>query len=62
MFNGQFTSLQEVLEHYNAGGKNHPNKSPKISPLNLNPTELKELEAFLNSLSDYEFINNPLWK
>ena len=62
MFNGQFTSLQEVLEHYNAGGQNHPNKSPKISPLNLNPTELKELEAFLSSLSDYEFINNPRWK
>jgi cytochrome c peroxidase len=61
MFNGQFNSLKEVLEHYNSGGANHPNKSPQIIPLNLSATELADLEAFLNSLSDYEFINNPLW-
>jgi cytochrome c peroxidase len=62
MFNGQFNSLKEVLEHYNSGGVNHPNKSLQIIPLNLSSSELDDLEAFLNSLTDYEFINNPLWK
>lgn len=62
MFNGQFTSLKAVLEHYNSGGKNHPNKSEKIAALNLSPEQLEDLEAFLNSLSDFEFINDPRWQ
>ena len=62
MFNGQFTSLKEVLEHYNSGGANHRNQSPKILPLHLNASELADLEAFLNSLTDYDFINSPLWQ
>jgi cytochrome c peroxidase len=62
MFDGQFTSLKAVLEHYNSGGKSHPNKNPNIAPLNLNPAQLEDLEAFLKSLSDYEFINDPRWQ
>jgi len=62
MFDGQFASLKEVLEHYNSGAKNHPNKSPEIVPLNLSAAELADLEVFLQSLSDYEFISDPRWQ
>jgi cytochrome c peroxidase len=58
MHNGALTTLQEVIQHYNTGGKNHPNKSTLIRPLNLNKTEQQDLLAFLRSLTDYSFISN----
>lgn len=62
MFNGSISTLEEVIEHYNSGGKNHPNKSPFIVPLSLTAAEKASLVAFLRSLTDYEFIHNPNWK
>jgi len=61
MHNGSFETLEEVIEHYNSGGENHPNKSILIKPLGLNNTEKEDLIAFLTSLNDYNFINNPLY-
>lgn len=51
MHDGRFKTLREVLEHYNAGGKNHPNKSTLIQPLNLSDQQLNQIEAFLLSLT-----------
>ena len=49
MHTGQFNDLASVLEHYNLA---RPTLiSDELEPLNLNATELKELEAFLNALS-----------
>lgn len=51
MHDGSLASLADVLEFYNRGG--HPNEGidPRIRPLNLNPAEQQDLEAFLRSLT-----------
>ena len=64
MHDGRFKTLDEVIEHYSTG----VTISPTIDPLmelqanggsNLTPSEKADLKAFLLSLSDDEFINNP---
>ncbi|PCJ64672.1 MAG: cytochrome-c peroxidase [Bacteroidetes bacterium] len=62
MHDGSMATLKEVIEHYNKGGESHPNKSDFIKPLNLTKNEKMQLEAFLNSLTDYDFISNPKFK
>ncbi len=62
MHDGRFTTLEEVVDHYNSGGKNHKNKSPLIQTLQLTTIEKTELIAFLNSLTDYDFVNDQKWK
>jgi len=62
MHDGTLTSLEEVIAHYNAGGKNNPEQSPLIKPLNLTEEESKQLLAFLKTLTDESFVNNPLFK
>lgn len=58
MHNGTFTTLEEVIEHYNLGGKENPNKSEFIKPLHLTQKEKSDLLLFLHTLTDNEFINN----
>ncbi|MCB9045221.1 MAG: c-type cytochrome [Chitinophagales bacterium] len=58
MHDGSLNSLEEVVKHYNSGGRPHLNKSPLIQPLGLTMQEQKDLIAFLNTLTDVEFINN----
>jgi cytochrome c peroxidase len=63
MHDGRFATLQEVIEHYNSGG--HP--STTISPfmkftqggLQLSAEKKAQLLAFLNTLTDHEFLSNP---
>ena len=43
MHDGSLTSLEEIIEHYNAGGQNHPHKSTLIQPLNLSEEDKKSL-------------------
>jgi cytochrome c peroxidase len=62
MHDGSFQSLEEVVDHYNSGGANHPHKSPSVKPLNLSSQEKEELVAFLKSLTDDHFITNPKFK
>lgn len=62
MHDGSIKTIEEVVEHYSIGGKNNPQKSKNIQPLNLTKTEKEQLVAFLISLTDYEFINNPKFK
>lgn len=62
MHDGSIRSLAEVIEHYNSGGKNHVNKSELIKPLRLTPEEKTSLEAFLQSLTDVEFVTNPVFR
>lgn len=59
MHDGSLASLEAVIEHYNEGGKAHPNKSKSIKALGLNKAEKAELIAFLHSLSDAQFIADP---
>ena len=65
MHDGRFNSLDQVINFYSIGV--HPN-SPNIDPLmefssqggiQLDLQERQELKAFLLTLSDPDFINNP---
>lgn len=62
MFDGSLHTLDAVIDHYQTGGKAHPNKSPLIKPFQLTPQERSELLAFLRSLTDEQFVNNPAFK
>ncbi len=59
MHNGSLPTLQEVIEHYATGGKNHKHKSEIIQPFTLTPKEKTDLINFLHSLTDQTFISNP---
>ena len=62
MHDGSLKNLEDVIEHYNAGGKRNARKSPLIKPLNLTETEKKDLLAFLRCLTDYRFTTDPRFK
>ncbi len=51
MHNGQFSSLQQVVEFYNDGGIPNENLDPLIKPLHLSNQEVKDLTAFLQTLT-----------
>lgn len=59
MHDGSIASLEEVIEHYNSGGANHPNKSPLIQPLALTSDQKEDLLHFLESLTDNDFTHQP---
>jgi cytochrome c peroxidase len=58
MHDGCLNTLEEVIEHFNLGGKNHPNKDDLIKPLNLTQQEKTDLVNFMKSLTDETFLNN----
>lgn len=55
MHNGILVALDDVIEFYNQGGGDHPNRSPLLQPLNLTDEEKQQLKAFLESLSGDSF-------
>ena len=58
MHDGSLSTLEEVVEHYNKGGSGHVNQSKLVQPLQLNKEEKEQLVAFLETLTDYSFIEN----
>ena len=58
MHDGSFGTLDEVIEHYAAGGKEHFNKSKFIQPFDLNANEKKDLKNFLKSLTDTSYMRD----
>ncbi len=59
MHDGRFATLEEVLDHYASGGH-----SPEFSDVNIRPFDMTEEEkqailAFLHTLTDTSFVNNP---
>ena len=71
MHDGRFSTLEEVIEHYNSGGNDSPTVDPLMKYINSNPynipgqtgllltdQEKNNLKAFLLTLSDESFINN----
>jgi cytochrome c peroxidase len=52
MHDGSFSTLEEVIEHYNSGGKSHRNKSSILRQLNLSIQDKQDLVAFLKALTD----------
>ncbi len=51
MHNGAFLTLEDVIDFYDRGGGDLPNKSPLLKPLHLTDSEKSALIAFLESLS-----------
>lgn len=58
MHDGRFTTLEQVLTHYNSGGKSHPTKDPLMRPLGLSEGQKNVIIAFLRSLTDDSFIED----
>jgi cytochrome c peroxidase len=71
MHDGSLTTLEQVVDFYAAGGRNisegdyagdgrqHPAKSQFVRGFNLSPSERAAILAFLNGLTDQQFITNP---
>ena len=59
MHDGRFATLSAVIDHYSTGGKKHPNKDVRIQPLNLTASEKAALLAFLDTLTDSQFLSDP---
>ena len=72
MHDGSVATLEEVIEIIAAGGRNittgllagdgrqNQYKSPLVKPLDLNAQDKTDLIAFLKTLTDPEFLSNPL--
>ncbi len=65
MHDGRFSTIEEVLDHYNDGGHASTTVDPFMKftdpdiTLELNATKRAQILAFLNSLTDMEFVQNP---
>jgi cytochrome c peroxidase len=61
MHDGRFSTLEEVLDHYNSGGHRQLNTDPLIRQLGLTEAQKRDLLAFLNTLMDTTFLQNPAY-
>ncbi|MBK8339091.1 MAG: c-type cytochrome [Flavobacteriales bacterium] len=63
MHDGRFQTMEEVVEHYNSGGTPSATISPFMKftqgGLQLPPSDKQALIAFLNTLTDMDFVNDP---
>ena len=64
MHDGRFKTLKEVLDHYDEGVVNTPNLDPLMQQgdelgITLTETEKEQLIAFLNTLTDDNFLLDP---
>ena len=71
MHDGSIATLSEVIDHYAAGGRtitsgpsagigrDNPNKAFNVAGFKLTDSEKSDLIAFLESLTDTEFLKNP---
>ncbi len=64
MHDGRFATLEEVINHYSEGLKNSPTVDPLMKKVNqggvqLSPKDKADLKAFLLTLTDNDFVNNP---
>ena len=64
MHDGRFATLEEVIDHYNSGIKKSPNLDNVLKAwdtgeaikLGLTDTERSALVAFLNTLTDHNYM------
>ncbi|WP_440879934.1 cytochrome-c peroxidase [Tenacibaculum sp. C7A-26P2] len=67
MHDGRFSSIEEVIDHYSEGLKNSETIDPLMKTVNeggvhLTNDEKKNLKAFLLTLTDSSFVNNPNYR
>ena len=73
MHDGSIATLREAIAHYQAGGRTisegeyagvgsaNPYKSGFIKGFKITESEIDDLIAFLESLTDEDFITNPAY-
>ncbi|MDH3726033.1 MAG: di-heme enzyme, partial [Myxococcales bacterium] len=71
MHDGSLASLDDVIDHYARGGTltesgpnagdgfENPNKSSFLNGFEITEQEREDLKAFLNALTDDDFLNDP---
>jgi cytochrome c peroxidase len=60
MHDGSIKDLRSVIQHYAKGGREgHPMQDGMIIGFEVNEQEISDLIAFLESLTDKEFLTNP---
>ena len=59
MHDGRLTTLDAVVDHYGRAFKAHTNLDPRMRLLNFTANEKAALIAFLNTLTDTQFLNDP---
>jgi cytochrome c peroxidase len=59
MHDGRFETLEEVVDHYVSGGHYAENVNPNVRRLALSERDKADLIAFLQTLTDTSFVNNP---
>ena len=68
MHDGRFQTLEQVVDHYNSGAKDSPTveflMQYNLQPggLQLTAQDKSDLVAFLKTLTDPEFLNNPAYQ
>ncbi|HEX3854635.1 MAG TPA: cytochrome c peroxidase, partial [Polyangiaceae bacterium] len=58
MHDGSLATLADVVEHYDQGGSGSPNTDPTLHALGLSDHDKRDLIAFLESLTDDEFLTD----
>ena len=59
MHDGSVPTLEAAVAHYQSGGLASPFKSARIRPFRITTEETRDLIAFLDALTDTEFLTNP---
>jgi cytochrome c peroxidase len=59
MHDGSITTLELAVAHYASGGVASPVKSEHIRKFRISAADTADLVAFLESLTDQEFVTNP---
>jgi cytochrome c peroxidase len=69
MHDGRFTTLAQVVNHYNSGIQDNPNLDPRLRApngqpqrLGLTPTEVAQLVSFMHALTDSTIVTAPRFK
>jgi len=62
MHDGRFETLEEVIDHYNSGGRESEGKDALLQPLGLNEEQKAALLAFLKTLNDVDFMEDPKYQ
>jgi cytochrome c peroxidase len=60
MHDGRLATIDDVLDHYDSGGKNSPSADALLRPLEMTNLERRALKAFLHTLTDTAYLSNPM--
>ena len=58
MHDGSLATLEDVIEHYDQGGRGHASTDLNIRKLGLSANEKRDLDAFLRALTDETFVRD----